>query len=222
MNSSEACGVLATIEGLFPKWDLTDELRSVWLRKIERCGYAPGQIRWGAEEHRMGHRFHDPNWQSIMTCCQRCPEVNGAERRNPKAEQDAAADAFGRKRAATNAWIAQASEQEIEEIKDRAALHHERTGCPGYADRIRNPRSDDPAILGEIAYLTGGQRIADVWVTGDGARLLCLGQRRLERLSNTEPALAARFLGNLARALARRMAGATRPEAVAAGSRAGR
>lgn len=63
------------------------------------------------------------------------------------------------------------------------------------------------AILGEVAYLTGGERIADVVVKTDETRVLCLGEKAMRALGEGEPALAARFLGNLARILARRMAG---------------
>lgn len=60
-------------------------------------------------------------------------------------------------------------------------------------------------FLGEVAYLTRGERTADVVVTSDTARVLCLSEKTMAALSEGEPALSARFLGNLARLLATRI-----------------
>ena len=60
-------------------------------------------------------------------------------------------------------------------------------------------------LFGEVAFLTGDLRTADVVVRSEHARVLCLSEKTLKTVSEGEPVLAARFFGNLARLLASRM-----------------
>ncbi len=64
-------------------------------------------------------------------------------------------------------------------------------------------------IFGEISYLLNAERTADVVVSSPPARLICLDRRAMKALSDTGSPLAAHFLGNLSRILARRMAEAS-------------
>lgn len=148
MTPTEAAATLATIEGLFPKWERTPEITNAWRRKIERCGYHRGQIEWAAQEHRMSSRFHDPAWPSIMEACKRCPEVNGQPRVNHDAVKRAEQTEFERRRAAAKAWIASASDADLAAVRERAARYWDHHGSPEYADRIRHGEEADPDVLG--------------------------------------------------------------------------
>lgn len=63
-------------------------------------------------------------------------------------------------------------------------------------------------LCGEIAYLTESERTADVRVSSPRARILSLSEELVRALGEDDPALAARFHGNMARILAHRL---TRP-----------
>jgi len=62
------------------------------------------------------------------------------------------------------------------------------------------------SLCGEIAFLTEDERTADVHVTSERARILSLGEKSVRALGDGDPALAARFHGNMARILAHRLA----------------
>jgi CRP-like cAMP-binding protein/predicted GNAT family N-acyltransferase len=56
-------------------------------------------------------------------------------------------------------------------------------------------------ILGEVAFLMGGRRMADVRVAAQGARVLALSESVLRQLLDDDARLAARLLLNLAKAV---------------------
>ena len=60
-------------------------------------------------------------------------------------------------------------------------------------------------VLGEMAYLLGGMRNANVHAGADGASILAFQEPVLRRSFEAEPALSARFHANLARILALRL-----------------
>ncbi|MCG8418271.1 MAG: cyclic nucleotide-binding domain-containing protein [Proteobacteria bacterium] len=61
-------------------------------------------------------------------------------------------------------------------------------------------------MCGELAFLLDSRRTADVHVVSETARVLCLSEKTMRSLSNDDPAVATRFLGNLARIPAQRLA----------------
>lgn len=75
-------------------------------------------------------------------------------------------------------------------------VHHD------HGQRTINPGE----ICGEISYLIDRRRTADVYIASDHASLLSLNERTMRALCEGTPALAARFLGNLARIMAARLA----------------
>jgi CRP-like cAMP-binding protein len=70
-------------------------------------------------------------------------------------------------------------------------------------------------VLGEMAYLLGGLRNANVHAGAEGAAILNLQEPVLRKVFEAEPALSARFHLNLARILALRLASTTRPSEAA-------
>lgn len=61
-------------------------------------------------------------------------------------------------------------------------------------------------VCGEIAFLRQASRTADVIAVSESVRVLCIGEKQLNALIASEPCFAARFLYNLSRILARRLA----------------
>ncbi|MGH8493915.1 MAG: cyclic nucleotide-binding domain-containing protein [Moraxellaceae bacterium] len=61
-------------------------------------------------------------------------------------------------------------------------------------------------VLGEMAYLVGGSRSANVHAGSEGASILALQENILRKVFEAEPELSARFHVNLARILALRLA----------------
>ncbi len=57
-------------------------------------------------------------------------------------------------------------------------------------------------VLGEVAFLLSTPRISDVCATGTGARVLCLSEKSLRGLIDSDSRAAALLLLNLSRALA--------------------
>ena len=63
-------------------------------------------------------------------------------------------------------------------------------------------------VFGETAYLLEGVRTCDVDVLSDDTRILSLSERSLRQLTATDPAVAAKLLGNISKILCRRLANA--------------
>jgi hypothetical protein len=63
-------------------------------------------------------------------------------------------------------------------------------------------------VFGETAYLLEGARTFDVDVLSDDTRILNLSERSLRQLTATDPAVAAKLLGNISKILCRRLANA--------------
>ena len=61
-------------------------------------------------------------------------------------------------------------------------------------------------IVGELAFLTGSKRSADVYVRSPKARVLCLDEKTMRALTDEGSALAPRFLRNMSAILATRLA----------------
>lgn len=61
------------------------------------------------------------------------------------------------------------------------------------------------SVIGEVAYLLGGPRTADVVAAEDGVRVLYLRYQLIEALIQDEPRLAARLLLNLSRSVANKL-----------------
>jgi CRP-like cAMP-binding protein len=61
-------------------------------------------------------------------------------------------------------------------------------------------------VFGEAAYLLEGARTFDVDVLSDDTRILSLSERSLRQLTATDPAVAAKLLGNISKILCRRLA----------------
>jgi len=68
-------------------------------------------------------------------------------------------------------------------------------------------RYEQGEMFGEFAMLLHTRRTADVYASGKRARFLVLDERTLNRLLNSRPELAAKFLLNLSRSLALRLLG---------------
>jgi predicted GNAT family N-acyltransferase len=70
-------------------------------------------------------------------------------------------------------------------------------------------------LVGEVSFVLGGMRSADVQAGKDGAQVLSLQENILRKTLESDPALASRFYHNLSRILALRLAGtSTRAEAL--------
>jgi predicted GNAT family N-acyltransferase len=63
-------------------------------------------------------------------------------------------------------------------------------------------------LVGEVSFVLGGMRSADVRASAGGAEVLSLQENVLRKTLDGEPALAARFYHNLSRILALRLSGA--------------
>jgi hypothetical protein len=63
-------------------------------------------------------------------------------------------------------------------------------------------------VFGETAYLLEGARTFDVDVLSDDTRILSLSERSLRQLTATDPAVAAKLLGNISKILCCRLANA--------------
>jgi predicted GNAT family N-acyltransferase len=60
-------------------------------------------------------------------------------------------------------------------------------------------------VLGEMAFLLGSPRSADVYAASDGVRILSTDEKTMRQLVDTEPGAAAQFLLNLSKSLCLRL-----------------
>ena len=75
-------------------------------------------------------------------------------------------------------------------------------------DQITSVRTEGD-VVGEIGFLLKGRRIADVVAATDDVRVLSLREKTIRQLQETEPALAAQLMHNLARIVALKMVSLT-------------
>jgi CRP-like cAMP-binding protein len=69
------------------------------------------------------------------------------------------------------------------------------------------------SVFGEVAFLLSTTRTADVIAISETVRVLCLREKFLLGVIESEPQIAARFLYNLSRIVARRLAACRRESA---------
>ncbi len=94
-------------------------------------------------------------------------------------------------------------------------VHRDQTARTGFVilDGVAEVREDDRSIatmargatFGEVSFLLGTRRIADVYAAADGTRVLGLSERSMRKLIDSESRVAARVLLNLSRDLARKL-----------------
>ena len=145
MNTSEALAAITYIEDLFPKWEITDSIRQLWIRQLGYVQHHPGQVRHAVDQHRIASKYHDPNWvaiRGVLSNIQPSCEQAASAPATPSDGSPQWCEGFDALRARTRRWITAATPEIIAAITERAAKRIE-SESPAYADRLRNPHNAD-------------------------------------------------------------------------------